>query len=447
MKRIDVLIIYEHKTRELENCALLAAELKNRGYSVEILYMYSMPIRWKLEAKVIITPHLYDENQLAFFILNKTLSNKNVIDLQYEQVLSEAEEDGIHNPSGQAKFAHHIAWGTAQTQRYLKHGINSNNIHEVGCISMDLFRPEFRDYFISREKLSKQHGIESDKEWVLFISSFSYAHRDKKEIEQLSKLNPDAEDFADISEKSYQEIIKWFETALIKYPQKVFIYRKHPAELNDESLQKLEKKYSNFKCIDSYSMRQWTVVVDRIYTWFSTSLVDVYFAGKNCYILRPCNIPQKMEVSLMYGGDFIKSNEKFLESLVDENVKFPISSSKIEYYYANSKNGKMSFQKTADLCENIISDKYSNVNYTLSKPSYNLYFCIKYVYDYLMYEYGLRVKTPKCIISFLKAFPFLRKTASKLDSFNRDLYGTKKLLLEYQDRFSQIIESWKNEAN
>lgn len=440
MKQVDVLIIYEHKTRELENCALLAAELEHRGYQTEVLYMYATPKRWNIKAKVVVTPHLYNEQQLSFFLSNKKNNNQHVVDLQYEQVLSESSEDGIHNPSGLAMLAHHIAWGEAQTQRYLKHGVNKMNVHETGSISMDLFRPEFSQYFISREDLGKMYNIDPQKEWILFISSFSYAHRSKSEIEHLSKLNPNAEEFAKLSELSYHEILDWFETALSQNPEKVFIYRRHPSELNDNHLLMLEKKYQNFRCIDSYSMRQWTVTVNKIYNWFSTSLADVFYAGKSCCILRPCHIPERLDVAIMSGGDFIKSKSDFLESINNQDELFPVAPSKIEYYYANRKDGQMAFQKTADLCEKLIHGDFEVPDYKLNKGKCNMRFIIKYLYDYAMYEYGIRVKTPYCIIKILNTVPFLKNTAFKLDLFNKDLYKADKLLSMYKTKFIKIID-------
>lgn len=444
MKKIDVLIIYEHSKRELENCALLKAELIRRGLNVEVLYMYSMPKRWCIEARIIIVPHIYDEGQLRFFVLNKKSNNRNVIDLQYEQVLSESSEDGIHNPSGLAREAHHIAWGKAQVDRYLRHGIAMNKIHETGSISMDLLRNEFSEYFKSKEEIGLEFNIDFKKEWVLFISSFSYANRSPKEIEALSILDPNAFDFAEISNKSYKEILRWLEEALQKYPEKVFIYRKHPAELSDDNLKKIESRYANFRCIDSYSMRQWSIIVDKIYNWYSTSLADVFFANKSCYILRPISIPSHLEVSIMVGASTIDSCDGFLDSICNKNREFPVTPDRIRFFYNNSQDGEMAYQKTADLCEIMINDTSMGYDYKLPLPRRSVLFFIKYIYDSIMYEYGLRFKTPDYIISFLNHIPLLKKTAFKLALFNNDLYHSNRLLAKYEDEFRRIIDRINN---
>ena len=38
---VDVLILYEHRAREIENSCLLACELRRRGYKVQICNIYS----------------------------------------------------------------------------------------------------------------------------------------------------------------------------------------------------------------------------------------------------------------------------------------------------------------------------------------------------------------------------------------------------------------------
>lgn len=310
---------------------------------------------------------------------------------------------------------------------------------------MDLFRPEFSSFFLSRKQLSTEFNLDESKEWVLFISSFSYANRSKEEIRHLSKLNPNASSFAEISNKSYNIILSWFENAIQKHPNKEFIYRKHPSEINNNHLFILEQKYDNFHCIDSYSMRQWTIIVDTIYNWFSTSLADVYFANKSCFILRPIEIPSRMDVSIMSDGIFINNKKQFLKSLNKKKYPFPVSSKKIEHFYNNSRHGKMAFQKTADLCEDLILKFDSTNPFEIKIPKRGGYFFVKFLYDFIMYEYGIRFKTPKIVITIMNYIPPLRKTAFKLALFNKDLYDTKKTYKQYYLKFKTILNTISHE--
>lgn len=438
MKKIDVLIIYELKSRELENSALIATELERRGYSTQILYNYSVSKRYNLSPKVVIVPHAYNEEHMAFYLQNRWNSNRKVLSMQYEQILSESSEDGVHNPTGQARQAQHTAWGQAQVKRYLLHGIEKSHIHDTGSVSMDLFRHEFRSYFRSREQIGQEFHLDNHKEWILFISSFSYANRSKETLDEYAKLEPSAFEFAKLSDLSYQEILLWLERAAKDYPEKIFIYRKHPAETDDVRLHILEHNYPNFRCIDTYSMRQWSLVVDKLYNWYSTSLADVYFANKSCYILRPVPIPRETEVSIMKNAEFITSLDGFLKTISEKGYYFPIQSEDISYFYSNKSDGKMAYQKVADLCEQMMKDDSMGYDYRLTYP-HGLKFYVKYLYDIILYEYGKRYRTNQIFIKLLNRIPLFKKVASKLTLYNNDLYRAEELVNEYKQKFEIII--------
>lgn len=445
MKTVDVLIIYELKSRELENSALIAAELERRGYSTMILYNYSYYKRLNIKAKVVIVPHVYNEDHLKFYSQNYENSNRNVISMQYEQILSESSEDGAHNPSGQAMNAQHIAWGQAQVDRYLKHGIEPDHINETGSVSMDLFRKEFQSYFLSREEIGKQFDIDPKKEWILFVSSFSYAKRTEDGIKALENLNPNARVFADISDASYAKVLEWLKQAAIDYPDKLFIYRKHPAEIEDEYLHTLEKELPNFRCINDYSMRQWSIVADKIYNWYSTSLADIYFAHKPCYILRPCGIPSRLEVSIMAGGDFLTGYDDFSKSIECPEYKFPVNENNVNYFFCNSPEGKMAFQNIADLCERMMSSSQLGYDYQFETVKKNWAFYVRFAYDMLLYQIGKSINTPQSIINAISKVPGLRGAASKLIMYKTDLYKTDKEVAKYKTKFSHILREIAHE--
>ncbi|MDR0185531.1 hypothetical protein ETF27_06290 [Prevotella brunnea] len=439
MRKIDILILYEHKARELENSALIATELERRGYTTKILNISSNS-KFYIDSKVVLVPHVYNEFQLRYFTRNDKNSNRNVISMQYEQILSEASEDGIHNPSGQAKEAQHLAWGQVQVDRYLSHGIKPEHIHDVGSVAMDLFRPEFKDYFLSKEQIAKEFKIDIDKQWILFISSFSYVNRSEEEIKRLECLNPNARIFSDFSNKSYKEILVWLRKAAEKHPEKIFIYRRHPAERDNEHLHEIENSISNFRCINAYSMRQWAVISDKIYNWYSTSLADIYFAGKPCYILRPVTVPEGLEVSIMLGGVFINSNDDFEKTIDEDDYSFPVLDKNVTRFFSNSKTGEMAYQKVADLCERMITDSTLGFDYNFSPIKKDLKYYLRFILEKLLYSWGLYHQTPRRLLNILALVPTLNRLESKLNLYNTDLYNSEKEVKLYKDKFRKIFE-------
>lgn len=345
----DVLIVYELRNRELENAALLAAELEFRGLSVSFANVTSLK-RYFTKAKLVVAPHLYNDFHVIAIAKNFWLSQKRIIDLQYEQVLCENDHEGIHNPTGEAKEAQHIAWGEAQYRSYIEHGIKEENIHVTGHMAMDFVRNEFESYFLNREEIASKFCLDKSKEWVLFISSFSYCNRTEKELDALEKMFAGTRVFAEFSNSSQRVILDWLKQIAIKYPDKTFIYRPHPAEKSSKVLKQIEVEIPNFRCIPDLSVRQWVKVCNKLYTWYSTSIADAYYSGRNCQIIRPIEIPKGYEVDIMVGASFITNIDEFETSLTTNVELFPISDKQMEYYYGE-KDVKPAFIKVADLCE------------------------------------------------------------------------------------------------
>lgn len=304
---------------------------------------------------------------------------------------------------------------------------------------MDLLRPEFGAYFLSKGQIGQELSLDASKEWVLFISSFSYANKTKESIEAYAKkYGASIKEFAQISKESYLVVLDWLTDAAKSNPEKLFIYRKHPAETLSKELKDLEKRIPNFRCIDDYSMRQWTLAADKIYNWFSTSMADVYFAHKSCYILRPFPIPRSMDVSIMVDAEYLTTYETFLASLKSEGYYFPVDENKIKYFYSNVKSGKMAFEKVADLCECMINNPQMGYDFHFKKK-YGFKTKIKMLCDNALYLYGRNHKTNDKMISLLIKSKIFANIGAKLRMFNQELYGAGLLCHLYTDKFSHIL--------
>lgn len=371
---VDVLILYEHKNRELENASLLATELEYRGYKVKIRCIYSLT-KYFIKAKVLIVPHLYNDSQVIAFGKNFWMNNSAIIDMQYEQVLRQNQREGIHNPKGQAVYAQHTAWGQAQIDAYLSHGIARENTHIIGHVAMDLMRPEFDECFISREMIAKEFGLVDYSKWVLFISTFAYKEKTKEELEDCERNAPGSGVIRELSINAQKTVVEWLVQSAEKHPDTVYIYRRHPAEREDPELQELERRIPNFKCIDKYSIRQWVRVADNFYTWYSTSIADTYFGNKMCYILRPEPIPEEFELEIMQGADVLKTYEEFECSLERKEDHFPIADEMMKYYYGNDRNNieEFAFIKLAKLCEKVMFDESMHYNYEYGTSRWDMY--------------------------------------------------------------------------
>lgn len=440
---LDFLILYEHKNREIENCCLLAAELESRGYSTKIVNIYSGNKYW-LNPSVVLVPHLYDENQLLSFCDNYRHNNYKVLSLQYEQILRDNQHNGMHNPKGEAAFAQHIAWGMAQKNRYLEHGIKDENIHVTGHIGMDLDRKEFDKYFLTRDAVAKETGLDINKKWILFISTFGFRLRTKEDLDAFSRTDPTVYQTAELSNKAQDEIEKWLVMAAQENPDAIFIYRRHPSEREDPRLLQLEKEIPNFRCIDAFTIRQWVRCSTQLYTWYSTSIADAYYANRICHILRPYEVPKEFELDIMHGSNFVKSYDAFRSIVLDggekENSLFPISDEVMEYYYGHKKDSsEWSYKLVADTCVYMLNNKD-----------------VEYKFNYKRMREQDRVSLIvklKCFIMHIMFnictvidFNFKLKNSSSrffhnLNKYSKECYGMRSYVKETKRFFSEIIHS------
>lgn len=436
---LDFLILYEHRNRELENACLLAAELELRGYSTKIVNFYSGNKYW-MNPSVLLVPHLYNDDQLVSFCDNYKHNNFKIINLQYEQILRNNQHNGIHNPSGEAIHAQHMAWGEAQKERYLSHGVNRDNIHVAGHIGMDLNRKEFDSYFMSRDEVAARTNLDKTKKWILFISTFGYRLRSKEDIDALQNVDPTTYQGVRLTNEAQEKIEEWLINAAKANKDAIIIYRRHPSEREDPKLLELEKQFSNFRCIDDFTIRQWVRTADLMYTWYSSSIADVYYANKMCYIVRPYDVPEDFELDIMHGLKFIKDYAEFEKSIQDgiNEDEFPISDRTMEYYYSfNRKNAKWAFKQWADTCITVFKDKkyMYKYNYRQIKRSYRTSFFVKIKHFIYCLIFNL------CTVV---NFQFrIDKNSSKflhnINKYSREVYGTGRYVRQVKKQFKEII--------
>lgn len=443
----DILILYEHRNRELENASLLASELEYRGYTVSIQCIYSLK-KYFTQTRLVIVPHLYNNEQLISFGKNFWRNNYAIIDMQYEQVLRKSERNGIHNPKEQAVFAQHTAWGQAQKDVYLSHGIPEENIHVVGHVAMDLLRQEFDTCFIGRNEIAKEFDLDESKKWVLFISTFAYKMKTKEELKAYEISSPESGLIRTMSVQAQGIIIDWLIQAAKEHKDMIFIYRRHPSERQDPDLMELEKQIPNFRCIDKYSMRQWIRSADSFYTWYSTSIADAYFGNRMCYILRPEAVPEEQDVEIMCNAKTITDFDSFNMSLSNSNNSFPISDDVMKYYYGDDKNtlGIFAFMRVADLCEEVLQNKklQHKFDYGTSRIDMHNYgsaiMILKDYLHFLLFEICKYIKIPVPV-------RFQRKRGFKeIVYYLHEGYHSTKEIKEYKKRFYSIIKSLHKEG-
>lgn len=358
---MEFILFYEEKERELQNAYLLRFELNRRGHELYICNPYRMlnitKERFDFEPDAILTPFLYEEHQLEKII--KPLFSKKIkriVNLQYEQLLSNNKDEiELHMPKGLNENAIHLCWGNRMQKLLLSYGIPENNAPIVGCLNIDMDLSRFEHLYKTKDELAADYSLDKNKTWIIFLSSFgmislnSYRkeyHIDRYGEEYINKR-------IILEENTRKIFLEW----VVKYINDFnceFIYRPHPSEAMDDFIVDIENKYDNFHIIKHDSVRSWIKVCDKIHTWYSTSISDIYFMKKNCSIIRPIELPDVMHNNLLNTGKFTRTYEDFCEfNNSDKEMEFPVPKEIIDEYFDVDEE-KYAYERICDLLEDIV---------------------------------------------------------------------------------------------
>ncbi|XJZ27089.1 surface carbohydrate biosynthesis protein [Bacillota bacterium Lsc_1132] len=395
---LDFLILYEHKARELENDCLLKYELERRGYSVEILNIHNLKrarYLFRLKPRVILTSALYDSEDFHYHVNTIVGETNKIVNLQWEQVLSKKWLNvGFHNPKGKAAYATHICWGQETYERLIKSGVKNPVI--TGPIQTDFLQEKFADYYLGDTEIKKMYNIKTEKV-MLYISSFTLANESDEFLSVMSeRIDSNVNDIKEVMAFSKRETLKWFNNILGERENITFIYRPHPGELIDKSLQELESKYENFKIIDEFSVKQWIVIADKVFTWISTAIVETILANKSCGILRPVHINDDIETLIYKGANMITTYEDFKVDVDNELSKPPIEREVILKYY-DFKENEYAYERMCDLLEKVIKTDEFNIPNEVAKYRIQFKSIIRPFLKRVVIKIGIGNKNPSIL--------------------------------------------------
>ncbi|MBQ3373387.1 MAG: hypothetical protein IJG40_09685 [Oscillospiraceae bacterium] len=353
MRKKNAVIVIEVANRELDNALLLKAELEKRGYIVSIMSKTEQ-LRFQ-ETDILITPNCYIKANYDFYRYRFNCKSGRIVNLQYEQVLSPIEEDNeLYSLDPVTKEITNICWGRHTVDRLRRKDVRPELLPVTGAIQLDTTRPQFDDYWKSRDEIAKEFNLPTDKKWILYISSFACFIGSKiNEVQKETHTEDNVERFAVVTDLSQKATLSWFDRFLAERDDYVVIYRPHPVELSSPQVQEVVGKHpESFRCIQDYEVKQWLKVADIPCTWLSTAISESYFVGKNCLVFRPCEISADVDCVLYEGVRAAEDYESFRAQILGYNPgleAFPIDRNLIEYYYDFS--AEPAYRKIADVVD------------------------------------------------------------------------------------------------
>ena len=372
MQRCDVLLTYEIRNREIENLCLIRRELERRGYSVVMRMQYETFFRTQLplEARLVVVPAYY-RPRARFYSASHTVRTDRILNMMWEQIFSDKSEneDTLHDIKPWGRSVSHIAWGNTTKERLInKYGVNPDHVFMAGHIAQDFLRGDLVRYYDDRQTLFREYGLPTDKRIHLFISSLAVADANIRSIKNAT-AEGNIERFLrirDICAETRKELVKWFDMILQEYPDDVIIYRPHPEEKGDSFMQELAERQDRFRIIRDRSVKQWIVACDRIYSWMSTSVAEVYAAGKGCTVLRPVDVPREDDMSMYREVEHVTTYQDFRTAFTADKQKMAVNREDLEKYYYIPED-RYSYELTCDAIEKILRDD----RYLLDEPMKN----------------------------------------------------------------------------
>lgn len=335
----DFLFIYEVKARELESLCLISAYLQKAGYSVGFLNSWDClrdPSKLLCTScRVAVISAGYNSDVIKYFA-NHTCGYDYVVNLQWEQLMTSdaaRNKDYIWYFHGLASAIMHISWGQWNHDRLTEFcNIPEENVSVCGSVALDFLRPSLLPLLMERKELFAAYGLSQYQKVTLFISSFTLIDLPEEEKAGVAKAR-NIDGMEEYSRRSQKQILDWFLRFLADHPEQAIIYRPHPAEANNPALHALAEKVSNFYVIGEHSIKHWIKNCDMMYTWFSTSLGEIWAAGKSCAILRPEPWREGQDLVIYEKADFVTTYEQFEKVQLADTRQFPMSESEIHRFY------------------------------------------------------------------------------------------------------------------
>lgn len=385
-----IVILYEHKAREMDTVLLLQYELRKRGHDVSIFQINELNrVKYLLKkVDLILTPFLYGNCELKE-MFGTFGSVSKICNLQWEQIYNRrANDDCKRTPKDNAKYATHICWGINSYNRLIENGCCKAVL--TGAPQMDFFKNIFSKWYLSKDILYDKYGIEKENKTLLFISSFSYLGLSDERLERLkSYVDFDPYQFKALTEKSRNIILCWFERLLDEYKEINIIYRPHPGEIFDNRIESLCNKYKNLHFISDESVSQWIVRSDVILNWYSTAGAEAFFAKKNNIFLRPIDFPANLDYEMFDKVCITKTYDEFVSYIINDTLvneyykKIPLKKH-IEPYYLT--DNVLSFMKIADTVESLLKEKEDDRISSIYHCTWRLYSHFKYFAKLMIYK-------------------------------------------------------------
>ncbi|WP_415887171.1 hypothetical protein [Providencia rettgeri] len=333
MKNIDVLIIFEHVSRELETCLSLKFELEKLDLSCEIapLHYNRYVTNIKYSPKLVVLPFLNSKDDFTLQKLRE-VHGEHIIgfNLHHEQLYNESTKDFMLPKDEYSRNIYHLAW----TEHFKNDLISSNVAPDLVKV---LCNPRFDSFWL---KSYKNHPIKYDgfEEIIFFPTTFAWAFVSEDYFLALGNIEKDKfYRMKKITDETAQAYFKDIRRLAELYPQKLFLVRPHPYEDITYFRNKF-LEYSHLKSLPDNirierigNVYDWIKISNVTVGWCTTTNMEAAMCHKCSVIYHPVHYPIDMNLSFFNDFNILHSYSE-LEDVISGKNREKLPNSTLEQF-------------------------------------------------------------------------------------------------------------------
>jgi surface carbohydrate biosynthesis protein len=320
VREVDIVYLYEHAARELDVACAIAAVLRQRGLSVEILQWPTsfFAAVGKFRPKIVVLPFCYTER--SFLPLLQYWAEAIFFNMTWEQLFYGGNQLA-KTPRGEFSTQHviHHSWSQPYSELLRAQGIPEEHIFTNGHPAYAFYDAPYRHNFMSRENLARRHGLDISKKWIFFPENYNWAFYTQASIERFIEAGQSPEDIEVMKQfcnMSLVKVLRWCSDVTERGDVELIVRPRPATHLDDFKAfadRVLDSYPPNLHFLQDESVRDWILAANLVVSSHSTSLIEAAVAGKPAIMLAPYSIPTVLHVEWHDLVPRIATREDFLD--------------------------------------------------------------------------------------------------------------------------------------
>ena len=301
MQPIDVIYFIEHIARELDVACAVKFLLAKQGIQVEICslvnHLDDTLSRWR--PRLVAIPYGTSVKDTNLEPIIAHWGSARYINLSYEQVLGKTQKS-FKAPKDQFARRHllYTAWGDFFARYLETYGVPPGHIVVTGNPALALYTNPYREYYgQARTTLATRFHLDISRQWVFVPENYGWAFfKDHQVRDRIRRGFPpeDAFRYRDFALNSLKAASIWWRDAA-RLDGVELIVRPRPAtpeaHFRGTVTEFAGEIPPHLHIIKYGSVREWILASDKVFSSYSTTLLDAALADKPVYMLTPSPIP------------------------------------------------------------------------------------------------------------------------------------------------------------